>query len=53
MKKIVIIGEAFGAREELFNHPFVGYSGIELAKMLGEAGLAPLLPLKGPRLLTA
>ena len=48
MKKIVIIGEAFGAREELFNHPFVGYSGIELAKMLGEAGLAPLLPMTKP-----
>lgn len=39
--KIVIVGEAWGTKEALFEHPFVGPSGRELAKMLGEAGLAP------------
>jgi uracil-DNA glycosylase len=36
---IVIVGEAWGESEDQFKHPFVGYSGQELARMLSEAGL--------------
>lgn len=48
MAKIVLVGEAWGAREELFAHPLVGSSGAELARMLGETGLAPELSMKYP-----
>jgi uracil-DNA glycosylase len=48
MTKIVLIGEAWGARENLFEHAFVGPSGVELAKMLHEAELAPALPYDKP-----
>ncbi len=37
--KIALVGEAWGEREDLFKHPFVGYAGMELARMLHEAGL--------------
>jgi uracil-DNA glycosylase len=37
--KIVIVGEAFGEQEDLTGLPFVGHSGQELTRMLGEAGL--------------
>lgn len=43
MPKIVLVGEAYGAKEELFQHPFVGSSGKELATMLYEVGLGPEL----------
>lgn len=39
MKPIVLVGEAFGAEEARFGRPFVGTSGIELIRMLGESGL--------------
>jgi hypothetical protein len=48
MPKIFLVAEAFGAREELFNHAFVGSSGAELGRMLCNAGLAPELPHKYP-----
>lgn len=35
--KILIVGEAFGENEELYRQPFVGESGKELFRMLGEA----------------
>jgi uracil-DNA glycosylase len=47
LSKIILLGEAWGAREALFEHAFVGYSGVELAKMLHEAGLVP--PVGHPR----
>jgi DNA polymerase len=43
--KVLIVGEAYGAREALFEHPFVGASGQELGKMLFEAGLLPQAPV--------
>jgi uracil-DNA glycosylase len=48
MSKIVLVGEAWGERENLFEHAFVGYSGVELAKMLHQAKLAPALPYDKP-----
>ena len=44
MTKIIIVGEAWGAKEEMFEHPFVGASGVELARMLSEAGITAELP---------
>lgn len=38
MTSFVIIGEAWGEKEEQFSFPFVGPSGAELYRMLGEAG---------------
>ena len=46
--KIAIVGEAWGAKEEMFQHPFVGSSGAELARMLGEAGIGPALTMPWP-----
>jgi uracil-DNA glycosylase len=37
--KIMIVGEAPGANEEILGRPFCGASGIVLAKMLAEAGI--------------
>lgn len=37
--KVMIIGEALGAEEERQGRPFVGASGLELDRMLHEAGL--------------
>lgn len=37
--KIMIVGEAPGANEELRGEPFVGQSGDELTRMLAEAGI--------------
>lgn len=39
MTKIAIIGEAWGEHEERQRAPFVGPSGYELTRMLGEAGI--------------
>jgi uracil-DNA glycosylase len=36
--KVLIVGEASGADEEILKRPFVGVSGCELARMCGEAG---------------
>ena len=44
----MLIAEAWGAREELFQHALVGASGAELARMLANANLAPELPHKYP-----
>ena len=41
MVKIMLIGEAWGRKEELFEHALVGASGAELARMLAQAGIAP------------
>lgn len=38
--KIMLVGEAWGNREAQLKKPFVGWSGVELARMCGEAGLA-------------
>jgi hypothetical protein len=38
VSKILIVGEAPGADEEILKRPFVGVSGCELARQLGEAG---------------
>lgn len=46
--KIALVGEAYGEKEELLQHGFVGPSGRELARMLNEAGLVDLLPHKYP-----
>lgn len=37
--KVVIVGEAPGADEEVQGVPFVGQSGVELTRMLNEAGI--------------
>jgi uracil-DNA glycosylase len=37
--KVMIVGEAPGANEEILGRPFCGSSGIVLAKMLSEAGI--------------
>lgn len=42
--KAVLVGEAWGEREERFHHALVGPSGKELARMLAQAGAAPPLP---------
>lgn len=42
MTKLLLVGEALGSREHLFEHGFVGSSGVELARMLGEVGLGPV-----------
>ena len=39
---IALVGEAWGENEERLKRPFVGTSGLELIKMLGEAGLMDL-----------
>ena len=44
MVELVIVGEAFGEKEEQFAHPFVGPSGQELYQMLVDAGF-PLEPI--------
>lgn len=36
---VIIVGEAWGESEDKFKTPFVGYSGLELARLLVEAGL--------------
>jgi uracil-DNA glycosylase len=41
MTKIMVCGEAWGRKELLFEHAFVGGSGAELARMLGEAKILP------------
>ena len=46
--KLLLVGEAWGARESMFEHAFVGYSGFELAKMLHHAQLAPAVPVDHP-----
>lgn len=38
--RIMIVGEAPGEDEERLRQPFVGTSGVELNKMLGEAGIS-------------
>lgn len=48
MTKILLIGEAWGVKEKLFEHAFVGPTGIELARMIGESKLAPELDIKYP-----
>lgn len=42
MKPIVLVGEARGENEERISSSFVGASGIELLKMLNEAGIVEL-----------
>lgn len=39
--RIILVGEAWGAREEQFGKPFMGESGNELKNMLKEAGIDP------------
>ena len=39
--RILFVGEAWGASEELHRAPFVGHSGKELIRMLGDAGVGP------------
>ena len=48
MTKIVFVGEAWGRKEEDFQHPFVGSAGVELARMLGQVGLAPEIGIPYP-----
>jgi len=53
--RVVLVGEAFGEQEERIGLPFVGTSGQELTRMLGEAGidrfqclLTNVFPLRPP-----
>jgi len=39
--KIWLVGEALGPDEKTQQKPFVGYTGMELRKMLGEVGILP------------
>lgn len=41
--RAIIVGEAWGASEATYRHPFVGASGRELARMVAAAGLGPKL----------
>lgn len=43
--KLLLVGEAWGAEEAQFRRPFIGQSGQELWRMLGEA-----MPLESPEL---
>ena len=43
MSKIVLVAESWGRHEAVLKSPLVGWSGRELAKMLSEARLSPLL----------
>lgn len=42
MKPIVLLGEAFGANEQRLGYGFVGASGVELLRMLNDAGIIEL-----------
>ena len=42
--RIAIVGEAWGKTEAQFNHRFVGSSGIELGRMLNQAGITTKSP---------
>lgn len=46
--KLILIGEAYGKEEDSFNHGFVGSSGKELVKMLGDSTLAPRIGIPYP-----
>lgn len=46
--KILFVGEAWGAKEALFQHPFVGASGAELARLLTEVGITASPSAKFP-----
>lgn len=48
MCKILLIGEAWGEREERWKHALVGPSGAELARMLAQAEIGPELGMKYP-----
>ena len=48
MAKIILVGEARGRKEALFEHGFVGSSGVELARMLSQAEIGCSLPVKHP-----
>lgn len=39
MSDLMLVGESYGASEELANQPFVGVSGQELTRMLAEANI--------------
>jgi len=39
LKAILIVGEAYGENEDKIKAPFVGSSGVELLRMLSEAGI--------------
>jgi hypothetical protein len=41
--RALIVGEAWGRTEDELKHPFVGESGLELARMLHQIGLGPPL----------
>lgn len=44
MKPLFLVGECWGEAEARLNSPFVGASGVELLRMLGEAGTIALTP---------
>jgi len=46
--RIALVGEARGQTEDQFDHGFTGASGQELARMLGDSGLAPRLSYNYP-----
>jgi hypothetical protein len=46
--RMLLCCEAWGAREALFEHALVGYSGFELSLMLSEIGLAPRVSAHRP-----
>jgi uracil-DNA glycosylase len=48
MTKIALVGEAWGRNEALFEHAFVGSSGVELARMIGQSRLAPEIDIRYP-----
>jgi uracil-DNA glycosylase len=46
--KVVLAGEAWGEREDMFHHAFVGRSGQELGALLAESHLAPPIGITYP-----
>lgn len=48
MSKVLLVGEAWGEREDRFQHAFVGPSGALLARLIGKAGFTPEFDIKFP-----
>lgn len=48
MTKVLLVGEAWGRKELLMEHAFVGSSGQELARMMAQSNLAPDIGMPYP-----
>lgn len=48
MSGILIVGESWGDKEEMFQHPFIGPAGRELSNMLSDAGFCSKVQAQWP-----